>query len=48
MTSPGVADADLGLVFVSNLQHDQYNRIYLREFKDPYREKSLLKSPVFT
>ena len=23
MTSPGVADADLGLVFVSNLQHDR-------------------------
>lgn len=33
---------------ISNLQHDQYNRIHLREFKDPYRGKSLLKSPVFT
>ena len=31
-----------------NLQHDRYNRIHLREFKDPRREKSLLKSPVLT
>ena len=31
-----------------NLQHDRYNRIHLREFKDPHREKSLLRSPVLT
>ena len=33
---------------ISNLQHDQYNRIHLREFKDQYPGESLLKSPVFT